>query len=154
MWTPDKDGQNLEKKSRNKGGRPKDYDDSEPMDPQAYGMAHDLVNGLSTNMKQLVLCGGEHSMTARQKQKMASETMVSLMMQPEYRVRFADWALKNPGDAAKLMASQIPKEVHIEQTTNQCIVLLPAGMSPEAWQEENDKIEDAEIVPWLTDRLP
>lgn len=136
------------------GGRPKNYDETEEMDPDAYAVQHNMVNGLSTNMKQLVLFAGEHSLTSRAKQKLASELMVSLALQPEWRIKFADWALKNPGDAAKLMASQIPKEIHIEQTTQHNIVMLPPQVSAEQWLEENDHIEDAEVVPWLTDRMP
>ena len=90
-------------------------------------------------------------MSSRQKQKLASEAMVSLMMQPEYRIRFVDWALKNPGDAAKLMATQIPREIHIEQTTQHNVVILPPSISAEEWLAANDRVEDAEIVPWLGD---
>ena len=134
-------------------GRPKNYDDTEPMDPEAYGVQKNLVEGLSTQMRNLVMFAGEHSLTSRQKQKLASEAMVSLMLQPEYRIRFVDWALKNPGDAAKLMASQIPKEIHIEQTTQHNVVLLPPSMSVEEWQEQNDNVQDAEVVPWLSENL-
>ncbi len=121
------------------------------MDPEAYGVQKNLVDGLSTNLKNLVKYGGEHSMSSRQKQKLASEAMVSLMMQPEYRIRFVDWALKNPGDAAKLMATQIPKEIHIEQTTQHNIVILPPSISAEEWLAENDRTVDAEVIPWLGD---
>lgn len=134
-------------------GRPKNYDEDEPMDPDAFQVQHNLVNGLSTQMKNLVLFAGEHSLSSRQKQKLASEAMVSLMLQPEYRIRFVDWALKNPGDAAKLMASQIPKEIHIEQTTQHNVVILPPSMSVEEWQAQNDDAVDAEVVPWLTDKI-
>ena len=123
------------------------------MDPDAFQVQHNLVNGLSTQMKNLVLFAGEHSLSSRQKQKLASEAMVSLMLQPEYRIRFVDWALKNPGDAAKLMASQIPKEIHIEQTTQHNVVILPPSMSVEEWQAQNDDAVDAEVVPWLTDKI-
>jgi hypothetical protein len=121
------------------------------MDVDAYQVSHNLVDGLSTNMKRLVLFAGEQSLTSRAKQKLASELMVSLALQPEWRIRFADWALKNPGDAAKLMATQIPKEIHIEQTTQHNIVILPPSVSAEEWLAENDRVEDAEVVPWLTE---
>lgn len=132
-------------------GRPKKYDQCEEMDPEAYGVQKNLVEGLSTSLKNLVKYGGEHSMSSRQKQKLASEAMVSLMMQPEYRIRFVDWALKNPGDAAKLMATQIPREIHIEQTTQHNIVILPPSISAEEWLAENDRTVDAEVIPWLGD---
>lgn len=134
-------------------GRPKKYSETEEMDPEAYLVQKNLVEGLSTSLKTLVKYGGEHSMSSRQKQKLASEAMVSLMMQPEYRIRFVDWALKNPGDAAKLMATQIPKEISIEHTETRNIVILPPSMSAEQWLEDNNKIEDAEIVPWLSDSI-
>jgi len=134
-------------------GRPEKYDPDEPLDQEAFRVQHNLVDGLSTQMKQLVLFAGEHSLTSRQKQKLASEAMVSLMLQPEYRIRFVDWALKNPGDAAKLMASQIPKEIHIEQTTQHNVVILPPSMSVEEWQAQNDNAIDAEVVPWLADKV-
>ena len=152
MRTPKAKPSPVEKMDR--GGRPNKYDETEPMDPDAYQVQHNMVNGLSTNMKQLVLFAGEHSLSSRQKQKLASELMVSLALQPEWRIKFADWALKCPGDAAKLMASQIPKEVHIEQTTQHNIVMLPPQVSAEEWLDQNDNIEDVEIVPWLTDKVP
>ena len=132
-------------------GRPKKYSETEEMDPEAYLVQKNLVEGLSTSLKTLVKYGGEHAMSSRQKQKLASEAMVSLMMQPEYRIRFVDWALKNPGDAAKLMATQIPREIHIEQTTQHNVVILPPSISAEEWLAANDRVEDAEIVPWLGD---
>ena len=133
-------------------GRPHTYNIDTPIDPDTYLVQKNLVEGLSTSMKQLVKFGGDHSMTSRQKQKLASEAMVSLMMQPEYRMRFVDWALKNPGEAAKLMATQIPKEIHIEQTTQHNIVILPPSMTSEEWLKENDEVEDAEVIPWLVDK--
>ena len=139
----------MSKASSTRVGRPEKYDPSEPLDQESFAVQHNMVNGLSTQMKNLVLFAGEQSLTSRQKQKLASELMVSLALQPEWRIRFADWALKNPGDAAKLMASQIPKEIHIEQTTQHNVVLLPPSMSVEEWQAQNDDAIDAEIVPWL-----
>ena len=136
-----------------KRGRPDKYDPSEPLDQESFAVQHNMVNGLSTQMKNLVLFAGEQSLTSRQKQKLASELMVSLALQPEWRIRFADWALKNPGDAAKLMASQIPKEISIEQTTTHNVVILPPSVTAEEWLAENDQVVDAEIVPWLSDKV-
>jgi hypothetical protein len=135
------------------GGRPKNYDCDEPLDEEAEKLSYALVNSLSDRMKQLAKFGGEHSLTSRDKQKMASEVMVGLFMQPVYRERFADWALKNPGEAAKLAATQIPKEIHIEQTTQHNIVILPPSMTAEAWlAEQNEGIEEAEVVPWIQEK--
>jgi hypothetical protein len=139
---------------KDRGGRPKLYDSEvEEIDPDAYGVQKNLVEGLSSQLKQLVKFGGDHSMTSRAKQKLASEAMVSLMMQPEYRIRFVDWALKNPGEAAKLMATQIPKEIHIEQTTQHNIVILPPSMTSQEWLDQNNQVEDAEVIPWLEEKI-
>jgi hypothetical protein len=137
----------------NKGGRPKDYSEDEQTSPEAEQLSRDLVKSLSTNMQQLVKFGGEHVMSPRQKQKLASEVMVGLFMQPIYRERFADWALKNPGDAAKLAATQIPKEIHIEQTTQHNIVILPPSMTSQEWLDQNEQAEEAEIIPWLSEKV-
>ena len=134
------------------GGRPKNYTGDEPISDEALNLARGLVDGLSDNMKQLVKFGGEHSLTPRQKQKLASEVAVSLFMQPLFRHRYADWCLQNPGEAAKLALSQVPKEIHIEQNVNHSVVLLPAGMSSEQWLAANEQIEDAEVIPWLSEK--
>ena len=140
--------------AKNLGGRPKNYDCDEPLDDEAGKLSYALVNSLSDRMKQLAKFGGEHSLTSRDKQKMASEVMVGLFMQPVYRERFADWALKNPGEAAKLAATQIPKEIHIEQTTQHNIVILPMGVTADQWMaENNDQVEDAEVIPWLSEKV-
>ena len=132
------------------GGRPKNYDCDEPLDDEAGKLSYALVNSLSDRMKQLAKFGGEHSMTSRDKQKMASEVMVGLFMQPVYRERFADWALKNPGEAAKLAATQIPKEISIEQNVHHNVVILPPSMSAEAWlAEQNEGYIEVNPVPWL-----
>ena len=131
------------------GGRPKNYDCDGPLDDEAGKLSYALVNSLSDRMKQLAKFGGEHSLTSRDKQKMASEVMVGLFMQPVYRERFADWALKNPGEAAKLAATQIPKEIHIEQTTQHNIVILPPSMTSQEWLAQNEQYEEADTIPWL-----
>ena len=135
------------------GGRPKSYDSEEAPDPEAGNLSFALVNSLSDRMKQLAKFGGEHSMTSRDKQKMASEVMVGLFMQPVYRVRFADWTLKNPGEAAKLAATQIPKEIHIEQTTQHNVVLLPMGMTGQEWLAQNEQADEVETIPWLEGKV-
>ena len=140
--------------AKNLGGRPKIYGDDEEVTDEARELGRNLVKSLSTNMQQLVKFGGEHCMSPRQKQKLASEVMVGLFMQPVYREKFADWALKNPGDAAKLAATQIPKEIHIEQTTQHNIVILPMGVTSDQWMaENNDQVEDAEVIPWLSEKV-
>lgn len=139
--------------AKNLGGRPKNYDEDEVVSEEARELSQSLVKGLSSNLQQLVKFGGEHVMGPRMKQKLASEVMVSLFMQPVYREKFADWALKNPGEAAKLAATQIPKEIHIEQTTQHNIVMLPAGMTSQEWLKANEQIEDAEVIPWLSDNV-
>ena len=135
------------------GGRPKNYTGDEPISSEAFDLARGLVDSLSANMKQLVKFGGEHTMTPRQKQKLASEVAVSLFMQPLFRDRYADWCLQNPGEAAKLALSQVPKEIHIEQNVQHSIVVLPAGQTAEQWMKENEQVEDAEVISWLTDRI-
>jgi len=134
------------------GGRPKIYDGDKEVSEEAKELARGLVEGLSTNMRQLVKFGNDLSMTPRQKQKLASEISVSLFMQPLWRARFADWSMENPGEAAKLALSQVPKEIHVEQNVNHSVVLLPAGMSSEEWLARNEEIEEAEIVPWLSEK--
>lgn len=134
-------------------GRPKTYDGDAEVSDEAKELAEGLVNSLSTNMQQLARFGNETSMTPRMKQKMASEIMVGLFMQPLYRERYADWALQNPGEAAKIGASQIPKEIHIEQTTQHNVVLLPPGMTGQEWLKANQEVEDVEVIPWLDGKV-
>ena len=135
------------------GGRPKNYSGDEPVSEEAEALARGLVEGLSTNMKQLVKFGNDTSMTPRQKQKMASEIAVSLFMQPLFRTRYADWALENPGEAAKLALSQVPREIHMEQTVSHNIVMLPPGQTAEQWMAANEEVQDVEVIPWLTDKV-
>ena len=140
--------------AKNLGGRPKNYDgETEEVSQEALELSSGLVESLSTQMRQLVKFGGEHVLGPRQKQKLASEIMVGLFMQPLYRERFADWVLKNPGEAAKLAATQIPKEIHIEQTTQHNIVILPPSMTSQEWLAQNEQYEEAEVVPWMSEKV-
>ena len=135
---------------KNLGGRPKNYDEDEEVSDEAVELSRALVKGLSSSLQQVLKFGGEQCLGPRQKQKLASEVMVSLFMQPVYREKFADWALKNPGEAAKLAATQIPKEISIEQNVHHNVVILPPAMTAEAWlAEQNADYIEADPIPWL-----
>lgn len=66
------------------------------------------------------------TLTPRMQKKLAVECMVGLFSQPVFFEKFCGWALSNPGEAAKLVVNLMPKDIHVEATATNSVVLVPA----------------------------
>jgi len=78
-------------------------------------------------------------LSLRKKQAVISENLCGVMAGLPFRVRFAEWACNNPGDAMRLFVALAPKtvEVDIEQRVGVLLVPKTSG-SLQEWMKETN----------------
>lgn len=73
----------------------------------------------------------------RKKQAVISEYLCGVMASFHYRVRFAEWANQNPGDAMRLFVALAPKSVEVDVEQKVGVLLVPStSANLQEWMRE------------------
>jgi hypothetical protein len=120
---------------------PKNWPDTEPPD-EVYAMDKAIMEETRVAHAQFKkknpACRGEESvreLTTHQKMKVLQDYWTTAFLQQPMRVRFLQAALEDPIGVAKIVASMMPKELNVEVTKKEGVILVPMRMdNVEDWE--------------------
>lgn len=92
-------------------------------------------------------------MGLKERQKVATDLVVSLFSHPAFQERYVQWALDNPGKFGAQVVAVVPKTMEVEQTNLRERVIVVGQASESEWQEAVKSLSDAPSsnLPWEVD---
>jgi len=121
--------------------------------PLAEELAKEVRLGLESKTKTLLNHKEPTNMGLKERQKVATDLVVSLFAHPKFQERYVEWALQNPGKFGAQVVAVVPKTMEVEQTNLRERVIVVASASEEDWQEAVKSLSDApqSNLPWAVD---
>ncbi len=121
--------------------------------PLAEELAREIRQGLESKTKTLLTHKEPGNMGLKERQKVATDLVVSLFAHPKFQERYVDWALSNPGKFGAQVVAVVPKTMEVEQTNLRERVIVVAQSSEEDWQEAVKSLNDTpgSNLPWEVD---
>ena len=121
--------------------------------PLAEELAKEVRLGLETKTKTLLNHKEPTNMGLKERQKVATDLVVSLFAHPAFQERYVQWALDNPGKFGAQVVAVVPKTMEVEQTNLRERVIVVASASEEDWQEAVKSLSDTpgSNLPWEVD---
>lgn len=121
--------------------------------PLAEELAKEVRRGLETKTKTLLSCSEPVNMGLKDRQKVATDLVVSLFAHPAFQERYVQWALDNPGKFGSQVVALLPKTMEIEKTDLRERVIVIGQASESDWQEAVKSLSDAPQgnLPWEVD---
>ena len=121
--------------------------------PLAEELAKEVRLGLETKTKTLLNHKEPTNMGLKERQKVATDLVVSLFAHPKFQERYVEWALQNPGKFGAQVVAVVPKTMEVEQTNLRERVIVVASASEEDWQEAVKSLNDTpgSNLPWEVD---
>jgi len=118
--------------------------------PLAEELAKEVRLGLETKTKTLLAHKEPTNMGLKERQKVATDLVVSLFAHPAFQERYVQWALDNPGKFGAQVVAVVPKTMEVEQTNLRERVIVVASASEEDWQEAVKSLNDTpgSNLPW------
>ena len=118
--------------------------------PLAEELAKEVRLGLETKTKTLLNHKEPTNMGLKERQKVATDLVVSLFAHPAFQERYVQWALDNPGKFGAQVVAVVPKTMEVEQTNLRERVIVVASASEEDWQEAVKSLSDTpgSNLPW------
>ena len=118
--------------------------------PLAEELAREIRQGLESKTKTLLTHKEPGNMGLKERQKVATDLVVSLFAHPKFQERYVDWALSNPGRFGAQVVAVVPKTIEVEQTNLRERVIVVASASEEDWQEAVKSLSDTpgSNLPW------
>lgn len=109
--------------------------------PELQELAREVLDIMPHELRMRLTHMDPTKLSLRQTQQLGAAFIQAMQSHPAMRARIAQWAWENPGDFAKLAASERPKEVHIEQDIRQSVVVVPGTVSSADWLKQVKDIE-------------
>ena len=121
--------------------------------PLAEELAKEVRLGLETKTKTLLNHKEPTNMGLKERQKVATDLVVSLFAHPAFQERYVQWALDNPGKFGAQVVAVVPKTMEVEQTNLRERVIVVGQASEAEWQEAVKSLSDApqSNLPWAID---
>jgi len=121
--------------------------------PLATELAKEVRLGLETKTKTLLNCKEPTNMGLKERQKVATDLVVSLFAHPSFQERYVQWALDNPGKFGAQVVAVVPKTMEVEQTNLRERVIVVGQSSEAEWQEAVKSLSDTpgSNLPWEVD---
>ena len=120
--------------------------------PLAEELAKEVRLGLETKTKTLLAHKEPTNMGLKERQKVATDLVVSLFAHPAFQERYVQWALDNPGKFGAQVVAVVPKTMEVEQTNLRERVIVVAAASEEDWQTAVSSLNEQRdtAIPWST----
>ena len=120
--------------------------------PLAQEMAKEVRLGLESKTKTLLNHKEPSSMGLKERQKVATDLVVSLFSHPAFQERYVQWALDQPGKFGAQVVALLPKSMEIEKTDLRERVIVIGQASESDWQEAVKSLQTISdgAVPWDT----
>ena len=121
--------------------------------PLAEELAKEVRLGLESKTKTLLNCKEPTNMGLKERQKVATDLVVSLFAHPAFQERYVQWSLDNPGKFGAQVVALLPKTMEIEKTDLRERVIVVGQASESEWQEAVKSLSDAPSsnLPWAID---
>jgi len=121
--------------------------------PLAEELAKEVRLGFETKTKTLLNHKEPTNMGLKERQKVATDLVVSLFAHPKFQERYVEWALQNPGKFGAQVVAVVPKTMEVEQTNLRERVIVVGQASEAEWQEAVKSLSDApqSNLPWAID---
>ena len=118
--------------------------------PLAEELAKEVRLGLETKTKTLLSCKEPTNMGLKERQKVATDLVVSLFAHPAFQERYVQWALDNPGKFGAQVVAVVPKTMEVEQTNLRERVIVVGQATPEEWDQAVKSLQDTpgSNLPW------
>ena len=119
----------------------------------AEELAKEVRRGLEVKTKTLLSCSEPQNMGLKERQKVATDLVVSLFAHPAFQERYVQWALDNPGKFGAQVVAVVPKTMEVEQTNLRERVIVVGQASEAEWQEAVKSLSDSpqSSLPWETE---
>ena len=120
--------------------------------PLAEELAKEVRLGLETKTKTLLNHKEPGNMGLKERQKVATDLVVSLFAHPSFQERYVQWALDEPGKFGAQVVALLPKSMEIEKTDLRERVIVIGQASESDWQEAVKSMQTISdgAVPWDT----
>lgn len=121
--------------------------------PLAEELAREIRQGLESKTKTLLTHKEPGNMGLKERQKVATDLVVSLFAHPKFQERYVEWAIQNPGRFGAQVVAVVPKTMEVEQTNLRERVIVVGQASEAEWQEAVKSLSDApqSNLPWAID---
>lgn len=103
--------------------------------PLAEEVAKQVRDGLEAKTKVLLACSEPQNMGLKERQKVATDLVVSLFAHPAFQQRYVQWALDNPGKFGAQVVAVVPKTMEVEQSSLRERVIVVGQATPEEWEQ-------------------
>lgn len=103
--------------------------------PLAEEVSKQVREGLETKTKVLLACSEPQNMGLKERQKVATDLVVSLFAHPQFQTRYVQWALDNPGKFGAQVVAVVPKTMEVEQSSLRERVIVVGQATPEEWDQ-------------------
>jgi len=120
--------------------------------PLAEELAREIRQGLESKTKTLLTHKEPGNMGLKERQKVATDLVVSLFAHPKFQERYVEWAIQNPGKFGAQVVAVVPKTMEVEQTNLRERVIVVAAASEEDWQTAVSSLNEQRdtAIPWST----
>jgi len=120
--------------------------------PLAEELAKEVRLGLESKTKTLLNHKEPTNMGLKERQKVATDLVVSLFAHPKFQERYVQWALDEPGRFGAQVVALLPKSMEIEKTDLRERVIVIGQASESDWQEAVKSMQTISdgAVPWDT----
>lgn len=120
--------------------------------PLAEELAREIRQGLESKTKTLLTHKEPGNMGLKERQKVATDLVVSLFAHPKFQERYVEWSLDNPGRFGAQVVALLPKSMEIEKTDLRERVIVIGQASESDWQEAVKSMQTISdgAVPWDT----
>ena len=120
--------------------------------PLAEELAREIRQGLESKTKTLLTHKEPGNMGLKERQKVATDLVVSLFAHPKFQERYVEWALDEPGKFGAQVVALLPKSMEIEKTDLRERVIVIGQASESDWQEAVKSMQTISdgAVPWDT----
>ena len=117
---------------------------------EAEALAREVRLGLESKTKTLLDHKEPVNMGLKERQKVATDLVVSLFAHPTFQKRYVQWALDNPGKFGAQVVAVVPKTMEVEQTNLRERVIVLGQASEAEWNEAVKSLTDApqSNLPW------
>lgn len=121
--------------------------------PLAEEMARQVREGLETKTRTLLACSEPQNMGLKERQKVATDLVVSLFAHPQFQQRYVQWALDNPGKFGAQVVAVVPKTMEVEQSSLRERVIVVGQATPEEWEQAVKGLTEGpqSNLPWDVD---
>ena len=118
--------------------------------PLAEELSREVMSGLEVKTKTLLSHKEPGNMGLKERQKVATDLVVSLFAHPAFQERYVQWALDNPGKFGAQVVAVVPKTMEVEQTNLRERVIVVSAASDKEWEEAVGELTMGEgsNLPW------